>query len=90
MQAPFAVVQHVEQDSPAAEGGLQLGDKVIKFGDAQGPAGLTILQSRLQVLVPAICAATGAWKWRQLCPVFTSVVCTVGQIRSSLGNVLSS
>lgn len=50
---PFAVVQHVERDSPAAQGGLELGDKVIKFGDAQGPAGLTILQSQLQVWVSA-------------------------------------
>eukprot|EP00892_Ulva_mutabilis_P009138 jgi/Ulvmu1/6597/UM003_0234.1 len=47
--APFAVVQAVAPKSPADEGGLQVGDKVIKFGDAQGPSGLTTLQTRLQV-----------------------------------------
>ena len=49
MEQPFAVVQNVEPKSPAYDGGLMVGDKVVKFGDAQGPAGLTVLQSRLTV-----------------------------------------
>lgn len=47
--APFALVKAVEPNSPAATGNLHVGDKVIKFGDAQGAAGLTTLQTRLQV-----------------------------------------
>lgn len=50
LTAPFALVQAVELASPADTGNLQVGDKVIKFGDAQGGSGLTILQTRLQVL----------------------------------------
>ena len=54
--APFAVVQAVESRSPADQGGLHVGDKVIKFGDAQGASGLTILQTRLQVFIQLLCA----------------------------------
>jgi hypothetical protein len=49
MEQPFAAVQNVEPNSPACDGGMKVGDKVIRFGDAQGPAGLTVLQSRLSV-----------------------------------------
>ena len=49
MEQPFAVVQYVEPNSPAYDGGLKLGDKVVKFGDAHGPAGLTVLQGLLTV-----------------------------------------
>jgi S1-C subfamily serine protease len=51
MVQPFAIVQNVEPNSPADEGGMKMGDKLVKFGDAQGPAGLTVLQSRLSVWV---------------------------------------
>jgi hypothetical protein len=51
MVQPFAIVQNVEPNSPAEEGGMKMGDKLVKFGDAQGPAGLTVLQSRLSVCV---------------------------------------
>ena len=32
---PFALVDEIAEDSPAAEDGLQLGDQVVKFGNVE-------------------------------------------------------
>lgn len=33
---PFAMVDEINESSPAAEDGLQLGDQVVKFGNVEG------------------------------------------------------
>lgn len=32
---PFALVDEIAEDSPAAEDGLQLGDQIVKFGNVE-------------------------------------------------------
>lgn len=32
---PFALVDEISEDSPAAEDGLQLGDQIVKFGNVE-------------------------------------------------------
>ncbi|CAN6458938.1 unnamed protein product [Victoria cruziana] len=39
---PFAVVDEIANDSPAAEDGIQLGDQILKFGNVEG-GGQTLL-----------------------------------------------
>ncbi|XP_072982203.1 uncharacterized protein [Typha latifolia] len=41
---PFAMIDEIAEDSPAAEDGLQLGDEIIKFGNVETGDGL---QARL-------------------------------------------
>lgn len=46
LRIPFAIIDEIADDSPAAEDGLQLGDEIVKFGNVQmGDE----LQSRLLV-----------------------------------------
>lgn len=70
--APFALVQAVEPNSPAASGNLHVGDKVIKFGDAQGAAGLTTLQTRLQVFMYSLSYILLMLYWSWTCLVVHS------------------
>lgn len=35
LQVPFAIIDEIADDSPAAEDGLQLGDEIVKFGNVQ-------------------------------------------------------
>ncbi|PIA60454.1 hypothetical protein AQUCO_00300157v1 [Aquilegia coerulea] len=37
---PFAIVDEIVDDSPAAEDGLQLGDQIVKFGNVESGEGL--------------------------------------------------
>jgi 26S proteasome regulatory subunit N4 len=35
VRIPFATIDEIAEDSPAAEDGLQLGDEIVKFGEVE-------------------------------------------------------
>jgi len=35
VRIPFAMIDEIAEDSPAAEDGLQLGDEIVKFGNVE-------------------------------------------------------
>ncbi|KAF3792514.1 26S proteasome non-ATPase regulatory subunit 9 [Nymphaea thermarum] len=65
-RVPFAVVDEIASDSPAAEDGIQLGDQILKFGNVEGggqsllPRLATEAQSNQGNPVPLIIIRQGA------------------------------
>jgi len=83
---PFAMVDEINESSPAAEGGLQLGDQVLKFGNVEG--GDNLLQRLAAEAQSNQGQAVSVQVMRQGAKVVLSVTPRIWQGRGLLGYIL--
>lgn len=83
---PFAMVDEINESSPAAEDGLQLGDQVLKFGNVEG--GDNLLQRLAAEAQSKQGQAVSVPVMRQGAKVVLSVTPRIWQGRGLLGYIL--
>ncbi|ESQ42600.1 hypothetical protein EUTSA_v10014592mg [Eutrema salsugineum] len=83
---PFAMVDEINESSPAAEDGLQLGDQVVKFGNVEG--GDNLLQRLAAEAQSSQGQAVSVGVIRQGAKVDLSVTPRIWQGRGLLGYLL--